>query len=58
MFGEARESDDLQAALRRSRRAEGIGWTAIGVVVGLGVLAALAVVAAVLLFCVAAVGLN
>ncbi|MFE9039961.1 hypothetical protein ACFYOG_03515 [Streptomyces sp. NPDC007818] len=58
MDDQDRESDDLQAALRLSRRAEGIGWTAIGAVVGLCVLAVLAVGAAVLLFCIAAVSVT
>ncbi|MFF2777468.1 hypothetical protein ACFVU3_21465 [Streptomyces sp. NPDC058052] len=47
-----------QEAVARSRRAERLGWSAIALVVGLGVLAVLAVLVAVGLFALAAVSVN
>ncbi|MER5740580.1 MULTISPECIES: hypothetical protein [unclassified Streptomyces] len=49
---------DLQEAVRRSRRAERLGWSAIAVVAGLGLLAVLAGLVAVALFVVGAVSVN
>ncbi|MEU8885116.1 hypothetical protein [Streptomyces hydrogenans] len=53
-----RDAVRFQHVLERGRRAERVGWSAIGVVVGLGVLAALAVLVVVVLFVVAAVSVN
>lgn len=53
-----RDAVRFQHVLERSRRAERVGWSAIGVVVGVGVLAALAVLVVVVLFVVAAVSVN
>ncbi|MGW4996606.1 hypothetical protein ACWEP8_02985 [Streptomyces hydrogenans] len=53
-----REQVRLQRVLERSRRAERLGWSAIAVVVGLGVLAALAVLAVIVLFVLGAVSVN
>lgn len=46
-----RDAMDLQRALDRSRRAERVGWAAIALVLGLGLLAVLGVCALVVLFC-------
>ncbi|MFD4370577.1 hypothetical protein [Streptomyces sp. NPDC058486] len=58
MTEESRDSAELQAVIERSRKAERLGWSAIAVVVGLGVLAALAVLVAVVWFALAAVSVN